>query len=414
MSKEIISQLKELKRSHQNLSPNPEWMKKSRERLMSQIQNSTGAAPATASFSSSLETFLKLFVSPKAYYIIRTTAIFILAIGITIGGWIGGVSASHSCLPGDFCYNVKLAAEKTQVAVASVTGNTDGKVALHLEFASRRLDEIRLVKDSHQVDAVKELKKSLTSVSDTLSGVKDRETATRVAKDITKKTSDIARTLNTVTQDDINVPIDTVKEIADATKLVNDTGIQALQIAIEGQPEGTPSDDIKALVVDKIDSILDTNKNAQVAVYEVKNSVDALSSSTLALTLLALNTSTPTSSPLLPPAILSPVTSTLLNIDAAVNAIVTTSVSLSETIQKIDQTTQKAEVVASEAKALLEGNNVGEAFEKVKTLNVITTETRQDVLQAQENLSTQLLTPNTTPVSPSTSIPVSSPPTTTP
>ncbi len=413
MSKKIISQLKELKRSHEGLSPNPEWMKQSRERLMSQIQNSLGAQPVAASFSSSFETFLKLFISPKAYYVLRTAAIFILAIGITIGGWIGGVSASHSCLPGDFCYNVKLAAEKTQVAVASVTGNTDGKVALHLEFASRRLDEIRLVKDSHQVDAVKELKKSLTSVSDTLSEVKDRETATRVAKDITKKTSDIARTLNTVTQNDVNVSIATVKEIADATKLVNDTGIQALQIAIEGQPGGTPSDDIKALVVDKIDSILDTNKNAQVAVYEVKNSVDALASSTLLLTQLAVNTSTATST--LPPVVLSPVTSTIINIDAVVNVMATSSATLSETIQKIDQTTQKAEVVASEAKALLEGNKVDEAFEKVKTLNVITTETRQDVLQAQENLNTQLLTPNTAPVSASTSTSTPpSPPTTTP
>jgi len=381
MSKEIISQLKQLKKNHEALSPNPEWVKRSRQQLMSQIQNSIGAEPEASSFSSSVETFMKLFVSQKAYYAIRTAFIFFLAIGITVGGWIGGVSASHSCLPGDFCYGVKLAAEKTQVAVASVTGNTDSEVALHLEFASRRLNEIRQVKSAHQVDAVKELKKNLTSVSDTLQEVKqeDPETATRVAKDITKKTSDIARTLNTVTKDDLNVPIDTAKEIADATKLVNDTGIQALAIAIEGQPSGAPSEDIKALVADKIDSILDANKTAQVTVEGLA------STTTIAQILVATSTET-----VLPPVFITPATSTLLNIASTTIIVGTTTPSLSQTIQKVDQTTQQAEQVASEAKALLEGNKVDEAFEKVKTLNVITTETRADVIQVQETVESTI------------------------
>ena len=395
MSKEIISQLKQLKRNHEALSPNPEWMKRSRQQLMSQIQNSMGADPESSSFSSSMETFMKLFVSQKVYYGIRTALIFVLAIGITITGWIGGVSASHSCLPGDFCYSVKLAAEKTQVAVASVTGNTDSEVALHLEFASRRLDEIRQVKSAHQVDAVKELKKSMNSVSDTLDEVKngDPETATRVAKDITKKTSDIARSLNTVTKDDINVPLDTVKEIADATKLVNDTGIQALGIALDGQPSGVPSDDIKALVVDKIDSILDVNKTSQVTVGELA------STTPLAQIIISTSTETP-----LPPLFLTPATSTLLNISSTTVSLGTTTPTLSETIQKVDQTTQQAEVVANEAKALLDGNKVDEAFEKVKTLNVITTETRADVLlQVQESAGSQVnvqVTTSTTIVQP--------------
>lgn len=350
---------------------------------MSQIQNSMGAHPEPSSFSSAVETFMKLFVSSRVYYGVRTSFIFILAIGITVGGWIGGVSASHSCLPGDFCYSVKLAAEKTQVAVASVTGNTDSKVALHLEFASRRLDEIRQVKSAHQVDAVKELKKNLTSVSDTLDEVKngDPETATRVAKDITKKTSDIARSLNTVTKDDVDVPLDTVKEIADATKLVNDTGIQALGIALSGQPSGTPSDDIKALVVDKIDSIMDVNKTSQVTVGELVSSTP--------VSQISLNTSTQTS---LPSMFVSPTTSTLLNLVSSTTVVVgTTTPTLSEAIEKVDKTTLQAEVVANEAKALVEGNKVGEAFEKVKALNVITTETRADVLlQVQESVGSQV------------------------
>lgn len=381
MSKEIIAQLKELKRNHEGINPSPEWMARSREQLMSQIQNSMGANPERASFASSFETFSKLFISQKIYYSLRTMAVFALAIGITIGGWIGGVSATHHCLPGNFCYNVKLAAEKTQVAVASITGDTDSKVALHLEFASRRLEEIRQVKTSHQVDAVNELTKSLNSVSDTLQKVKnqDSETATRVAKDISKKTSDIVQTLNDVTAEDINVPIGTVRAIADATQVANNTGIQALEIALAGQPTGTPSDDIKALVQQKIDTILDGSKDSQETVHEVKNSVDAsFASSTVGLSTTTVLGSSSTLAP---------------SVDSSTSNFATTTPSLNQVVEKIDASVVEAQSVAKEATALLNGNKMDEAFEKVKALNTIVSENNNNVVQAQEAAGIQIVVP---------------------
>ncbi|OGH66458.1 MAG: hypothetical protein A3B90_00410 [Candidatus Magasanikbacteria bacterium RIFCSPHIGHO2_02_FULL_41_13] len=389
MSKKVIEQLKLLKKTHEGINPNPEWALRSREQLMRQIQNSMGSHPEHASFASSFETFLKLFISQKAYYSLRTALVFVLAIGITVGGWIGGVSATHSCLPGNFCYNVKLAAEKTQVAVASITGSTDTKVALHLEFASRRLEEIRQVKNSHQVDAVNELKKSLNSVNDTLQKVKgqDAETATRVAKDISKKTSDIVQTLSDVTAADINVPIGTVKAIADATQVANDTGIQALEIALAGQPTGgTPSDDIKALVQQKIDTILDGSKESQETVHEVKNSVDAsFASSTLSLSSSSAAV------------VLVPTTSSLDQIvSSSVEVATSTPDSLNQVVQKVDASVVQAQTVANEAKVLLDGNKVDEAFAKVKTLNTLVSENNNNVVQAQEAAGMQIVPPSVT------------------
>lgn len=384
--KKVIEQLKQLKRTHEGMNPNPEWILRSREQLMHQIQNSMGSHPEHASFLSSFETFLKLFISQKAYYSLRTALVFVLAIGITVGGWIGGVSATHHCLPGDFCYNVKLAAEKTQVAVASLTGDTDTKVALHLEFASRRLEEIRQVKNSHQVEAVNELKKSLNSVNDTLAQVKnqDSETATRVAKDISKKTSDIVQTLSDVTQSDTNVPIGTVKAIADATQVANDTGIQALAIALAGQPTGTPSDDIKALVQQKIDTILDGSKESQETVHEVKNSVDAsFASSTLGLSTTTVVT------PLAPSTSTTELTTSTLD-------LATTTPTLNQVVQNVDASVVQAQNVANEAKVLLDGNKVGEAFEKVKTLNTLVSENNNNVVQAQEAAGIQIVPPSVT------------------
>ena len=67
----MISQLKHLKQNHEALSPNPEWVEKSRAMIMNQIQNSTGGSPEPASFSTSIETFFNLFVSERAYYAVR-------------------------------------------------------------------------------------------------------------------------------------------------------------------------------------------------------------------------------------------------------------------------------------------------------------------------------------------------------
>lgn len=383
MSQDIIEQLKLLKKTHEGMNPSPEWIETNREKLFSQIKNSVGSTPEPISFFASFESFMKFFISAKVYYSLRVAFVFFLAIGITVGGWIGGVSASHKCLPGEFCYNVKLAAEKTQVAVASVTGNTDKQVALHLEFASRRLEEIRQVNTEFKSEAVKQLTKSVTSVGETLQEVKedDPQKAAAVAKDITKKTSDMARSLNDVSQGGI-VEADTVKDIADATQAINNTGIQALQVALEGQMVGQSSDDLKALVVEKIDLILDDSKGAQTTAHEAKqNFDDAVASTTLALSSTTLPLSingliSTTTLPLVTSTTLLPTTTPL------------TSQELNNLVAKVDKTVTEAQVVADEAKALLIGNKVGEAIEKVKTLNTLVGESKQTTADAAVPLFT--------------------------
>ncbi len=207
----------------------------------------------------------------------------------------------------------------------------------------------------------------------------DSETATRVAKDISKKTSDIVQTLNDVTAEDINVPIGTVRAIADATQVANNTGIQALEIALAGQPTGTPSDDIKALVQQKIDTILDGSKDSQETVHEVKNSVDA----SFASSTFGLSTTTAFES-----------VTILSSSSSSTSDITTTTSSLNQVVQKVDASVVQAQTVADEAKVLLDGNKVGEAFEKVKTLNTLVSENNNNVVQAQEAAGIQIVAPS--------------------
>jgi hypothetical protein len=378
--KQIEEQLKNLKSARQEINPSPEWILKSREKLFSQIRNSIGQTPEPVSFVFSFQSFLKFFVPPQAYHVMKVASVFVFAIGITVGGWIGGVSASHNCLPGDFCYNVKLAAEKTQVAMASVTGDKNKEVTLHMEFASRRLDEVNKVTSEYKVEALQALKKSLESVGTTLQAVneKDPGQAAEFAKDISKKTSDIVRSLNS-TGGELATSPDTAKEIVDTTKVVNDTGIQALVIAIAGENgKTTTSDDIKAIVEDKMNLILDGGKDAQIAAHEVQDIMqNAVASSTASV---AENPSTESSENSNP----------VLRIDDPAPVSTSTVAAVGEAATKADQTVVDAQKMVSEVKALLSENNVDQALEKVKALNDVVTETKQQLVDAQKVILTEV------------------------
>jgi hypothetical protein len=86
--KQIEEQLKNLKSARQEINPSPEWILKSREKLFSQIRNSIGQTPEPVSFVFSFQSFLKFFVPPQAYHVMKVASVFVFAIGITVGGWI--------------------------------------------------------------------------------------------------------------------------------------------------------------------------------------------------------------------------------------------------------------------------------------------------------------------------------------
>lgn len=378
MSQDIIRQLKELKHHRHGMNPDPEWMKRSKEQLFSQIKNSVGEKPEASSFILSMHSLLKFFISPKLYRTIRVSFVFFVAIGVTVSGWIGGVSATAKCLPGEFCYNVKLAGERTQAVVASVVSDKNTEVELHLEFASRRLDEIRQVKNEHKGEAVKVLKKNVESVSNGLKEIKEQnpEKVALLAKDVTKKTSDIARTLHDVSEDPESKQGEAAKDLAEATKIVNDTGIEAIELALEGrEPIESEGDEIKALVEEKIQLILDESK-----------------------AMPPMSTTSVTSSPITSEIEVSPTSTSSTDetpvVETSPDPLVTSSevTTLSEPAASVQMlSSEKIQEVALEAQELLKGNKVQEAIQKVKDLNSIVNESKQSV--SEEPVSKETETP---------------------
>jgi hypothetical protein len=125
---------------------------------------------------------------------------------------------------------------------------------------------------------------------------------------------------------------------------------------------------------------LDGSKDSQETVHEVKNSVDAsFASSTVGLSTTTVLGSSSTLAP---------------SVDSSTSDLVTTTPSLNQVVEKIDASVVQAQTVADEAKVLLDGNKVGEAFEKVKTLNTLVSENNNNVVQAQEAAGIQIVAPS--------------------
>jgi hypothetical protein len=71
---------------------------------------------------------------------LSTLAAFLLVVVVLFGGASATAYASQSALPGDALYPVKTSLEQTQITLANDAYN---QAQLHLEFAQRRLDEIK-------------------------------------------------------------------------------------------------------------------------------------------------------------------------------------------------------------------------------------------------------------------------------
>jgi len=77
----------------------------------------------------------------------KMTAVILVSV-LALSGVSGAAFASQNSLPGDVLYPVKILTEKTQVAL---TKDEINKASLHLEFAQKRLDELKKLSENNNV-----------------------------------------------------------------------------------------------------------------------------------------------------------------------------------------------------------------------------------------------------------------------
>lgn len=328
-----------------------------------------------------------LFPSALQHALRPAFGIFVVG-AVAISGWIATVSAAYNSIPGDALYQVKRAAEKTQEAVVSVTGSRSDKAQLHLEFATRRAQEVKQVlaqKNESSGDkkeavavAVDSLEKSIATAKDSVNEAnkKEPEQTLVIAQEVNQKSSEIVSALQEVSKDSAtSANPELVKKVAEAAKLVNDTGIAAVEAVVEKQASGDISaTDAKDVVTKQIEAIAESSK----AVNAAAANVQTIASSTVVTLLIASST---------PSLVVTTTVSGSHGSSAAVDAKATAdaaSASVVQAVQKVTETAAAAQGAIQEAKNLVESNQLFKAIQEVKKANEATQGIQQVVDEVQK------------------------------
>ncbi len=291
MSKELAAQLKAIRESKSQVNPDPSWVLENKKQLLSTITTSQETKEKT-SFSAnglleSLSGILHIFVPNKLLLATRfSLTVFLVGI-VAVGGWIASVSASQDSLPGEALYGVKLAAETTELLVATVIGSEEGKAATNLKHAAVKVEEFKKATNTKQAAAsIKSLKKKIESANKSLEKTESKspKQAVAIAKVVEEKTEEILLALGE--KKDIIEPTeleketeagdeetenleeiaeeeqeskDLTKEVGEVENLIQDTGVKAVEVLVKKKEDaeaGVNKEEVKEKIEKRIDRIV--------------------------------------------------------------------------------------------------------------------------------------------------------------
>jgi len=250
MENNIIKEFKNLK---EDISPRPEWVALSRDILLQQINPKKQYKSAHIGVGGYSQMFLQIF----RQQLLEPAVIMLLILGVFLGSSLT-INAAFYSLPGDGLYKVKLALEKTHLALTP----EEKKVELKVEFAQKRAAEFDKIVQQVNVDpekkkkniqvVVKEFRNNVVSVNDHLNKINqaikesediDEEQTVRMAVSIGNKTEELAKTIDEKIEELSAVEqLEVEAIVAEAIQSAQETSLSAQQLA-EGvnQPieEGT-------------------------------------------------------------------------------------------------------------------------------------------------------------------------------
>lgn len=390
MSKKLRLQLKELHRLSDSINADELWVKENKTKLFAQIANTVRSEEKQSTFSlANIEQLVSIFIPKSLAVMARPVLVVMLALGATIGGWVAGVSASQNSLPGDALYGVKLATEKTQVTVAVMTGDKGAETQLHLKFAGRRSQEVKKVMENDHPDApqraeeaIVQLKKSIESAKQSVVEEKDVVQAVVLAKDVSKKTTEINKEL-TEAAAVAKVESSITKEVTETKEIVTATSLDTIKIVAEktAQADEKTADalqkQVTEIVVEKI-STLTQDKQSSVN---------------------ALKTLTDIPVPLVGSSTLPNTSSTSPSFSSTTQAHTATSTAafretVKDIVEKVDKSGILVDKMIGDAKVLVEQKNLVEAIEKAKEATKVNNETTRAVTEAAETVKKILTDPS--------------------
>lgn len=278
-SKELIQSIKNLRSQDAAGSPDRDFIAKNREILMMQVKNNSVPTERPFSFNYILRLTETLLPANLFKFVVRPVALALLVFGVAFGGWAATVSASYDSLPGDTLYTFKRMAENAQVSLAS----KEDKPSLHVEFATRRLEEVAKIaekgdfnnKEERARQAVNNFTEQVQAVKTTLENMSDKQEpgkAVEIAQMVDRKTTEYAsvleKTIGSMPGSDI------AKEVLAASSAVSDAGIKAIEVIIR-KSEGSAAQINQEEMVNKVEEKI---KIVEQSVSQMSDSTSTIAS----------------------------------------------------------------------------------------------------------------------------------------
>lgn len=234
------------------VQPSPTWLAARRAVLMSQIE----AQVAEREIDTFKHRARMLVWSIEAMFtgVIngiagRGLAVAGLLVALSLGGSGYVLAAADSSIPGDTLYPVKLAVEDMRLKTARTQ---KARVALEVEFASRRLYEVQQLATrpdqgvEHATVLVAQFQENLSKVSATTALSNNSANSSEVALLLDEKLTDYRHALTNTTASDPELQ----KELRKAISTVSRAQTQTLKVIVENDEQ--PTDVVVEKISDKI------------------------------------------------------------------------------------------------------------------------------------------------------------------
>src|SRR3989344_759019 len=199
-NKEIIVKIQKLKK----ISPRSKWITLNRAFLLREIKPDISLEPVVISWKDYGQVAIRLF-SPR---LLEPAVVMLLILGVFLSSSLI-VNAAFYSLPGDPLYRVKIALEKTQVAI---TPGDENKVELKIEFAKKRVEEFDKIVNQTNVSpeqkkknintVVEEFKRNVVAGKDHIGKIQgqapavEKEKTLKMAISISSQTDELAQALD--------------------------------------------------------------------------------------------------------------------------------------------------------------------------------------------------------------------------
>ncbi|MFA5813654.1 MAG: DUF5667 domain-containing protein, partial [Patescibacteria group bacterium] len=257
------------------------WVLGNRERLLRHIAHIAVAQNRPEKLNFDLFEAFRIFIPEKFNRAFRPVFTTFLVVVVSVVGWTASVGASYNSLPGDTLYGVKLATERTQVAVASLTGGPEKKAEALNNVAKTRAYEAKELVSQNRLDHVgktlSSLQKTVEKASESMQDVKENDPgkATTVANSITETAESISQTLDEAMDKVDNSEI--IGKISETKQDVTGKGIEAVGLVVDlaqeqkenGEQGGITQEKVEELVKKTIDNLSNHAEKAVAAAKEM-------------------------------------------------------------------------------------------------------------------------------------------------